>query len=116
MYTYRRIIAVAELVLIFPAVLFLAAVVARGLLPLHDAAQQIVSFYAGRIWTLWVLLLALPLTALLTGCVTLLSNTSQGTRQPSALIGAHLPTRIIAVGTLAAGVILVVVVLHMLAN
>ncbi len=126
MSTNRSIIAATELVLIFPAALFLTAVVAQDLQPLQyepaHTAQQIVTWYSVRLWTLWVLLISLPLAALLTGCVTLLRNSNGGAeerqtgRQPSAAIRTHLPTRIIAGATLAAGLILAVVVLHMLAN
>ena len=122
----KSIIAATELVLIFPAALFLTAVVARHLQPLQyepaHTAQQIVTWYSVRYWTLWVLLIGLPFAALLTGCVTLLRNSNGGTeerragRQPSAAIRTHLPTRIIAAATLAAGLILAVVALHMLAN
>ena len=122
----KRIIAATELVLIFPAALFLTAVVARHLQllqyePAH-IAQQIVTWYSVRSWTLWVLLIGLPCAALLTGCATLLRNSNGGTeeRQPtrhlSAGIHGRLPTRIIAAATLAAGLILAVVALHMLAN
>ena len=122
----KRIIAATELVLIFPAALFLTAVVARHLQSLQyepaRTAQQIVTWYSVRYWTLWVLLISLPFAALLTGCVTLLRNSNGGTeerqagRQPSAAIRTHLTTRIIAAATLAAGLILAVVALHMLAN
>jgi hypothetical protein len=120
--TNKRIIAVTELMLTFPAALFLAAVVARYLQPLQYAAQQIVTWYADRLWTLWVLLIGLPFAALLTGCVTLLGsanggpNKAQSARQSSASIFASLSTRIIAAATLAAGLILAVVALHVLAN
>jgi fatty acid desaturase len=82
---------------------------------------QIVTWYSVRYWTLWVLLIAWPFAALLTGCVTLLHDVShwteqrQAARRLSAAIGT-LPMQIIAVATLAAGLILVVVALHMLAN
>ena len=124
--TNRSIIAAAELVLLFPAALFLTAVIVCHLQPLQyepaHIAQQIVTWYSVRYWTLWVLLISLPFAALLTGCVTLLQNSKGGTeerqasRQPLAAIRTHLPTRIIAAATLSAGLILVVVVLHMLAN
>ena len=61
----KRVIAVTELVLIFPAVLFMTALVLRNLQPLQyepaRSAQQLVMWYAGRMWTLWFLLLGLPL-------------------------------------------------------
>ena len=122
----KRILAVTELVLIFPAVLFLTAVVARHLQPLQyepaHTAQQIVTWYTVRYWTLWVLLIGLPFAALLIGCVTLLRNLNGGAEerqaagQPSAAIPTHLSTRMIPAATLAAGLILGVVFLHMLAN
>ena len=120
--TSKRIVAATELVLIFPASLFLAAVVARHLEPLAHPAQQIVAWYSARFWTLWVLLIALPLAALLTGCVTLLPNWNGGSggrwtaKQFWLAINTQLPTQIIVAATLGAGVILMVVVLHMLAN
>src|SRR5258708_12002912 len=73
-----RIIAAMELALIFPAALFMTALVVRSLSPLPyepaHTAQQLVMWYAGRMWTLWVLLLALPFTVLVTGCATLRYN------------------------------------------
>lgn len=100
----KRLIAAAQLVLILPAALFLTAVVARHVqLPQYaDIAQQIVTWYSARYWTLWVLLIGLPFAALLMGWVTLMRSSSG--------------TRMIAVETIAAGLILAVVVLHMLAN
>ena len=124
--TNRRIIAATELVLIFPAALFMTAAVTRHLQPPQyepaHTAQQIVMWYSVRYWTLWVLLIGLPFAALLTGCGTLLRNWNRGpdsqepARQPSAAIRTDLATRIIAAATLSAGAILVVVSVHMLAN
>ena len=122
----KRILAATELVLIFPAALFLTAVVARHLQPLQyepaHTAQQIVMWYTVRYWTLWALLIGLPFAALLIGCVALLRNSNGGAEerqaagQPSAAVRTHLSTRMIAAATLAAGLILGVVILHMLAN
>ncbi len=117
----RRIVAAAELVLIFPAALFLTAVVARHLQPL-EFAQEIVTWYSVRFWTLWVLLIGLPFAALFNGCAVLLGDSNEGAdgeqiaKQPLGAIRTQLPMQIIAAATLAAGLILVVVVLHMLAN
>ena len=118
-----RFIAACEFVLLFPAALFMTALAVREVPyePAH-AAQQLVMWYAGRMWTLWVLLLALPLTVLVTGGVTLLRNWSRDaaplpTAWPSiAMMRAHLATLFVAAETLAAGGILAIVVLHMLAN
>jgi hypothetical protein len=118
-----RIIAVMELVLIFPAALFMTALALRNLQyePAHSA-QQLVMWYAGRMWTLWVLLLGLPFTVLVTGCASLLHSWDRDVvppptaRQLLAVIRARLATLFIAVTTLIAGVILAIVVLHVLAN
>jgi hypothetical protein len=121
-----RIIAVTQLVLLFPAALFMAALVLRSLQPLQyepaHSAQQLVMWYVARIWTLWVLLLALPLAVLVTGCATLLGSWNRDTalmqtvRQSLAEIRAHVATLFVAATTLAAAGILAIVVLHMLAN
>lgn len=115
------LVAVLDFALIFPASLFMAALVIRNL-PLHEmanGAQWIVMWYAGRLWTLWMLLLALPFVVLITGSVTLfaagsrMSNTAQ---QPLAVIRAQPAIVFIALLTVYAAGILVIVVLHMLAH
>ena len=121
-----RIIAVLELVLIFPAALFMTALALRNLEPLQyepaHSAQQLVLWYAGRMWTLWVLLLGLPFIVLTSGFAELLHGWNRDivmpftARQWLAMVRAHLATLLIAVTTLLAGVILAIVVLHVLAN
>jgi len=112
-----RIIAAFELVLLFPAALFMTALVVRNLDSAHygpaHTAQQIIMWYAGRMWTLWVLLLALPMTVLVTGCATLRHNWNPGLQQHVRL---HWATLLVAATTLAAAGILLIVILHMLAN
>jgi hypothetical protein len=111
----KRVIAALELLLLFPAFLFMTALVGRRLPPLHAgralAAEQIVSWYALRPWTLWVLLIALPLGVLALGWAAL----QQSWRD---LLTSHAPlaTRFIAVAMLISGAILAVVAVHMLAN
>jgi hypothetical protein len=121
-----RVIAVMELVLVFPAVLFMTALVLRNLQPLQyepaRSAQQLVMWYAGRMWTLWFLLFGLPLIVLVSGCAELLRSYNRDivlslTSQKSlAMVRAHLSALFIAATTLMAGVILAIVVLHVLAN
>jgi hypothetical protein len=117
MNTNRRAIAATELLLILPAALFMTALIVRTLQPLEDeparTAQRIVTWYAERQWTLWILLIALPLTVLVTGGVTLIRSDA---RQTLAAIRAHPAALLVAAMTLTAGVFLVIVVLHMLAN
>jgi len=115
-----------ELVLIFPAALFMTALALRNVQPLQyepaHSAQQLVMWYAGRMWTLWVLLFGLPFTVLVSGCAELLHSRNRGialaltARQSLAMVRAHLATLFIAAATLLAGVILAIVVLHVLAN
>jgi hypothetical protein len=118
-----RAIAALQLVLIFPAALFLTAVVVRYVPPLHDGAQRIVMLYAGKMWTLWVLLLTLPLCVLVTGCATLLRSWNGDVELPNAArqslivsLGQPSATLFVAATTLAAAGILATVILHMLAN
>jgi hypothetical protein len=124
--TPTRLIAAVEMAVILPAVLFMAALAVRDVQPLQDepahAAQQIVSWYSARVWTLWLLLVALPLGVLVTGCATLLHFRTRDVqprrtaRQSLALFRAPHVTLFLAATTLAAAGILVIVVLHMLAN
>ena len=121
-----RVIAVMQLVLIFPAVLFMTALVLRNLQPLQyepaRSAQQLVMWYAGRMWTLWFLLLGLPLIVLVSGCAELLRRYNRDIHLPLtsqkslAMVRAHLSSLFIAATTLMAGVILAIVVLHVLAS
>ena len=108
-----RLLAAGEFALLLPAAFFLAAVVVRSVPGIADAAQQVVMWYADRLWTLWVLLIALPFAALISGCATLLGNPDTLEWRFSASTGLR---RVIATETVTAGVILTVVMLHMLAN
>ena len=90
-----RIIAALELALIFPAVLFMTALVLRTF---------------G-----W---LGLPFAVLLIGCATLYRDADllHSARQSLSLLRGHMATLFVAVTTLAAVGILAIVILHMLAN
>ena len=116
----------AQVLLISPAALFMTSLLLRkvGALQSEPArtAQQIVSWYSERMWTLWGLLIALPLVVLGGGCTTLLRSWHEdpdlrrAIREPGAAMDTQLATVGIAVVSLAAGGVLVVVVGHMLAN
>jgi len=122
----KRALAAAQLLLMFPAILFMGALVVRQLSPLpHEpahTAHRIVMWYAGRMWTLWALLITLPLVVLVTGCVTLLRSWSNvpelpyRAQQGLAAIYADRPMLCIAMMTLTAGVVLAIVAMHMAAN
>src|SRR2546428_14065519 len=71
----KRAIAATELLLIFPAVLFMTALFVRNLQPQQyepaHTAERIVSWYSLRPHVgLWILLIALPLAGLVIGCAT----------------------------------------------
>ena len=123
----KRAIAATELLLVFPAALFMMALFVRNLQPLQyepaRTAQRIVDWYAVRQRIgLRGLLIALPLAVLLTGCSALLRNWSrepqlrQATGQTLAAIRPHLAMLLIAGATLTAGGILAMVALHVLTD
>jgi hypothetical protein len=108
---HQRSIAAADLVLISPAVLFMIALLVRLAPPSvpAQAAQAIVTWYSDRNWTLWVLLFALPLAALVIGGAALFRQwKGPARRRPAA--------RVIAVETLASLVILAIVAVHVMMN
>jgi hypothetical protein len=123
---FKRLIAATELLLIFPAVLFMTALLLRVLQPQQYepayTAQQIVMWYAGRQWTLWVLLITLPIIVLVIGCAVLLTIWNgdvglwQAVRHPLIAIRTHIPTLFIAAETLTAGLVLVVAIVHILTH
>jgi len=92
------------LALIVPAGLFMCALVARNLpqTALASPAEGLVAWYSARMWTLWLLLLAMPCAALVTG--------------GAALAQARTPRVAFVVTTLLSAVFLAIVVLHMAAN
>lgn len=121
----KRTLAAADLVLVSPGIVFFSALFLRNFMPASDPAngpQQVVMWYAGRHWTLWTLLIALPLIALALGGASLLrtwkrdvSLRADSSRVLSA-VRAHLPVLITGLATLSAGIVLVLVALHMTAN
>jgi hypothetical protein len=121
----KRSVATVEVLLICPAAFFMTALIMRNLPPLKGQAaitsQRIVMWYAERQWTLWVLLIALPFAVLVIGCAMLLRNWQHGValpyaRQRLAAIWAQPTTLVVTGATLTAAGILVIVILHMLAN
>jgi hypothetical protein len=127
MRSVKYTIAIAELFLIFPAVLFMSALFVRNLQPSQyepaHTAHQIVAWYAARPHLgLWVLLIALPLIVLVTGCATLLHRWSvepelrQAALQALTVLRAHLATLLVTNATLAAGAVLAIVALHVLSD
>ena len=121
-----RAVAAMQLALLIPAALFLASVlVGAGHPPQYElahAAQGLVVWYSARTWTLWLLLLALPLAAIISGGATLLWTWNYDAelpplvRQSLANIPAPVATLVVAGTTMTSAGILAVVALHMLAN
>ena len=123
MNTSKPAVAAVQGLLILPAALFMVAVVVRNLpLPQYELvlnAQRIVLWYSARQWTLWVLLIVMPLAVLVAGCLTLLSVGNGNTDLPQArrqTLRPHVATVVVAATTLMAGGVLAIVTLHMLAN
>jgi hypothetical protein len=122
----KRIIAAAQLLLLLPACVFMASLVVRALGTLQSepahTAKQVVMWYSLRMWTLWVLLVALPLAVLVIGCAALLRSWNkdaamrQAARRPRNVIRDPITMLFIAAVTLTAGIFLAVVFVHMLMN
>ena len=119
-----RIIVFWQLVLILPTALFMAALVLRNVAPLQyepaHTAQQIVMWYAGRLWTLWVLLFTLPCIVLVSGCVALRTR-NRDTEHDSApgSIASTRPQWLVSflyATTVASAGILAIVVFHALTH
>jgi hypothetical protein len=112
-----RVVAVIQIALISPAALFLTAVlVAAGDQPprydLARFAQSLIDWYSVRAWTLFLLLLTMPLACLITGSITLLKSAGR------SLVGLTTPIATLLVGwaTITSAGVLGVAALHMLAN
>ena len=119
----KRAAAAVEVLLVTPAVLFMAALFVRDLQPRPyepaRTAQQIVAWYAARPRVgLWGLLIGLPFAVVVTGGIMLLRRwredaaLRQDARHAFAAVRAHLATLFVAAATLAAAGILAIVALH----
>ena len=127
MKTIQRSLAALELLLVFPAVLFMASLFARSIQPQQyepaHTAQRVVDWYASSVHVgLWLLLIALPLAALVIGIATLLRQWRRNqafraaTLEAIAILRTHAATLLIAGTTVTAGGILAIVALHIAAD
>lgn len=127
MNTCKRFIATLELLLIFPAALFMAALFMRNVQPPpYEPAQtagHIVDWFAARPHLgLDVLLIGMPFAALLIGCATALrawrndERVRQAALEMVLIIRAHVAALIIVGTTLLAAGILSIVALHMITD
>lgn len=123
----HRSFAAAELVLVFPAALFMTALFVRNLQPQQyepaRTAQRIVEWYAARPHVgLWVLMMALPLMVTLSGCISLVQSWRrseellEAARDTMRRLRMHFATVVILVATVTAAGILAIVALHVLAG
>ena len=124
----RRLIAATELLLVFPAVLFMGSLFVRQMQPQQyqpaHAAEQIVEWYATRPHHigLWILLILMPLTVLVSGASALLLSWNrdaalrQATRDTLRAVRSQAATLFVAIATVTAGGILAVVALHVLTD
>ncbi len=120
MNTVKRGAPIVQLLLILPAALFMASLLLRAGGPMqHEpahTAQQIVLWYSGRIWTLWILLTLLPLAVLGIGGMVLLAQSSTEPRRLFGTIRSSGTTMLVAALTLASALILLIVGVHVLMN
>ena len=124
---HQSALAAAEVLLVFPAVLFMTALFVRDVQPQQyepaHTAQRIVDWYAASPHVgLWLLLIAMPLAVLCIGGITLLrvwkrdAQLRLAASQVVTTLRAQFAAFLIALSTLTAGVILAVVALHVMTD
>lgn len=124
MKTMRRSLAAAELLLIFPAALFMTALFVRNLQPQAyepaRTAQRIVDWYAAQPHIgLWLLLIACPLLVLTVGCVALRRSWRSDAElrtvasQAFAAMREQMAVFLIAAATMVSAVVLAILALHL---
>ena len=127
MSTIRRSIAVLELLLIFPASLFMLALFLRNVQPAAyepaRTAGHIVDWFAAQPHIgLHLSLIALPLSAFVLGCAAVIrawrtdAQLRQSALQTVAAIRANFASLVIAAATVVAGAILAIVALHVITD
>jgi hypothetical protein len=123
----QRSLAAAELLLVFPAALFMTALFVRSTQPQQyepaHSAQRIVDWYAARPHVgLGVLMIALPLMVAVAGCTALLRRWRRDDELRAAAgeivahLKAHFATFAIFAATATAAGILAIVALHLITD
>jgi len=123
----RRSLAALELLLIFPASLFMAALFVRNVQPPSyepaHSAQRLVDWFASHTFlALDMFLIALPFAALVIGGTAVLRSWRNDAQlrnavlQTAAIVRAHLAALLIAAATLVAAGILGIVALHVITD
>jgi hypothetical protein len=120
MKTIKPAIAIVELLLVFPAALFMTAIFLREVQPLAQTGRLVEWFSHHVILGLYVFLIAMPLAAFVGGCaIVLRSWHSDAEFRRAALVilttaRPHLAALLVAGATLMAGGILAIVAMHMI--
>jgi hypothetical protein len=123
----NRTIAVVELLLVLPGVLFMTALFVRNVQPAPyepaQTARRVVDWFSARPHLgLDMFLIALPFAAFVIGCITVLRSWRSDADlrlvawQTLRAIRAHGATLLIAAATLIAAGILAIVALHMITD
>ena len=118
--TIRRTIAIIELLLLFPAVLFMVALFLREVQPLAQTGRLVQWFSQHVVLGLYVFLIAMPLAAFVVGCGIVLrswrsdAEFRRATLEILTTVRAHVASLLIAGATLMAGSILAIVAIHMI--
>ena len=123
----RRYIATVEFLFVLPASLFMTALFLRNIQPPQyepaQTARRLVDWFSARpLLGLDVCLIALPFTALVIGCATVVRSWRSDPQlrdaalQTLAALRAHLAAVFIVLATLIAGGILAIVALHVITD
>jgi hypothetical protein len=120
MRTIKRTLAVIELLLVFPAALFMIALFLREVQPLAQTGRVVEWFSHHVVLGLYVALIAMPLAAFVVGCAIVLrswrsdAEFRRATLEIVTTVRAHVASLLIAGATLMAGGILAIVAMHMI--
>jgi hypothetical protein len=120
MKSIRPTIAVIELLLLVPAMLFMAALFLRAVQPIIGTGR-LVDWFSHHVFVgLDVFLVAMPLAAFIAGTAMVLSSwrsdaaLRRDALQVFSIVRVNLAPLLIAISTLAAGGILTIVAMHMI--
>jgi hypothetical protein len=123
----RRSLAAAELLLVFPAALFMTALFVRSIQPQQyepaRTAQRIVDWYAASTHVgLWLLMITLPLVVTIVGSITVArcwrndEALRQAARNTIINLRAHFATFLTLMATAVAAGILFIVAVHVITD
>jgi cytochrome b561 len=116
----KQTVAIIELLLVFPAALFMSALFLREVQPLAQTGRLVEWFTHHVVLGLYVFLFAMPLAAFLIGCAIVLRSWCsdvefrRATSEIATAVRAHAASLLIAGVTLMAGGILAIVALHLI--